>query len=71
MNATLEKTDRVFRPRAAAVKLGISRSTLYDLIARGLLQRPQPISLRAVGWRESELDAYLGERAKARVVSSA
>jgi len=57
------KVDRIFRPEAAAAKLGISRSTLYELIARGLLEKPQLVGIRAVGWYESQLDAYLRRRA--------
>jgi prophage regulatory protein len=55
--------DRMIRPAEAAKKLGISRSTLYEMIDRGLLVKPQPISMRAVGWRESVLDAFLQQRA--------
>lgn len=55
--------DRAVRPREAARYLGISRSTLYELVDRGLLEAPFPLGVRAVGWRQSTLDAYLERRA--------
>ena len=55
--------DRVVRPREAAHYLGVSRSTLYELIERGLLEAPFATGVRAVGWRYSTLHAYLERRA--------
>jgi prophage regulatory protein len=60
---SIPKDDRAVRPSEAARYLGISRSTLYELIARGLLEAPFPLGVRAVGWRHSTLDAYLERRA--------
>ena len=41
---------------------GISRSGLYDLIARGLFPEPVRIGRRAVAWRESEIAAWIESR---------
>jgi len=55
-------TDRILRPAAAAVKLGIARSTLYRLVELRLLEPPTKIGLRASGWKESAIDDYLTRR---------
>jgi len=67
-----ENLDRVLRPREAARKLGICRATLYNLIAAGLLEKPQLVGVkRGVGWRESTLDRYLERRASERAADEA
>jgi predicted DNA-binding transcriptional regulator AlpA len=50
--------------------MGWSRSTLYEKINLGLFPRPvrlDPIG-RAVGWPESEIEAYQKQRIEARGV---
>lgn len=44
---------------------GISRSMLYALIAKGEFPRQVPLGARAVGWIESEVDAWIAERIEA------
>jgi prophage regulatory protein len=46
-------------------RTGISRSTIYLMMSKG--EFPEAISLgeRAVGWIESEIDAWLEERIEA------
>lgn len=56
------KTDRIFRPKDAAAKLGVVRPTLYRWIDLGLLPPPIRLGLRATGWRESALDEFLTRR---------
>lgn len=41
---------------------GLSRSTIYDRIKRGLWTRPVSLGPRAVGWPESELSALNAAR---------
>jgi prophage regulatory protein len=50
-------------------RIGVSRSTLYLWIASGSF--PAPISLggRAVGWLDSEIDAWLADRVAERRVA--
>ena len=55
---------RVLRMCGACGKVGLGRSSIYELIARG--QFPPPFRLtpggRAVGWFESDLDDWLRQR---------
>jgi prophage regulatory protein len=60
------KTLAVLRRKQVETRTGLSRSTIYARIASG--QFPRPIDLgggRAVGWLESEIDAWLQSRVEA------
>lgn len=69
----LAPARRVVRMGEACRKTGLCQSTLYSLIARGLL--PKPFQLvpggRAVGWFECDLDAWLTDRSQAAQPCSA
>jgi prophage regulatory protein len=43
-------------------KTGLSRSTLYEQMAKNMFPRPVSLGARAVGWLESEVDAWLKAR---------
>ena len=40
-------------------RTGLSRSTIYAKIAEGTFPRPVSLGARAVGWLESEIDAWI------------
>jgi len=48
-------------PEAAAAR-GLSRSTCYQQVARGLMTRPVRVGHRAVGWPASEIEAINAAR---------
>jgi prophage regulatory protein len=41
---------------------GLSVATIYRLIAQGLFQRPIRLTENAVGWRASEVQAWIESR---------
>jgi prophage regulatory protein len=49
------------RPEVEQV-LGLPRSTLYDMIARGQFPKPIPLSRRRVGWVAAEVAAFQARR---------
>jgi prophage regulatory protein len=57
--------ERILRLPEVKARTGIGRSTIYDAMARGEFPQPMKLGLRAVGWAESEIDAWLEAR-KAR-----
>lgn len=61
---TSSTSPRIIRMADACRKTGLCQSTLYALIARGVL--PKPFQLvpggRAVGWFEADLDLWLNRR---------
>ncbi len=50
---------RILRRPKVSERTGKSRSTIYAEMAEGKFPRPVRIGPRAVGWVESEIDAYL------------
>jgi excisionase family DNA binding protein len=57
MNNEMEKTDRLLRMKAAAVRLGVSVRTLYRIIAEGGLPL---VHIRGCSClREADLTAYV------------
>ena len=47
-------------------RTGLSRSTLYALIAKRAFPSPVKLSVRAVGWRSADVDAWLDSRVALR-----
>lgn len=60
MNKVLSKNVLRLPDVKNAVALG--RSTIYDLIKKGLFPRPVQLSLRAVGWLSSDIETWLASR---------
>lgn len=54
--------NRIFRRPAVQDMTGLSRSTLYAMIAEGRFPAPVKLSMRAVGWREADLNEWLASR---------
>ena len=49
------------RPKVEAMT-GLSRSTLYAMMARGEFPRPVRIGLRAVAWRDGDIHVWQSKR---------
>lgn len=56
------KPLRILRLREVTARTGLSRSTVYELIAKRLFPHPVSLSVRAVGWIESEIDNWIAAR---------
>lgn len=54
--------DRILRRKEVEAQIGLSRSTIYSAMARGDFPRPLKLGRRAVGWRQSDLNAWLVRR---------
>ena len=57
--------DRLLRLKEVSSIVGLSRSTIYFLCARGLFPDRVILGRRAVAWWESEVDAWLATRPRA------
>lgn len=55
--------EKHLRRRAVEQITGLSRSTIYDLMARGQFPRPVKLTAKAVGWPEGIIAKWLAERA--------
>lgn len=63
-------TEKHLRRHAVEDITGLSRSTIYAMMATGQFPRPIKLSARAVAWPESVIQAWFDERA-ARTVEAA
>lgn len=52
-------TDRILKLPAVTATVGLSRSTIYEKMAAGKFPRPVKLGDVAVGWRESEIQAWI------------
>jgi len=55
-------TYKILRRREVEARTGLSRSTLYNMMADGSFPRPLKLGARAVGWPESEIAAWFEAR---------
>lgn len=54
--------ERILRRPEVEIRTGLSRSTLYAWISQGEFPRPVALGARLVGWRESDVSAWLAAR---------
>lgn len=54
--------EKHLRRRDVEALTGLSRSTIYDLMARGLFPRPVQLTTRAVAWPEGRVADWLANR---------
>ena len=57
--------DKHLRRPAVESLTGLSRSTIYDLMAKGAFPRPVRLTAKAVAWPESVIAEWLASRAAA------
>jgi prophage regulatory protein len=53
--------DRIIRLKTVLNRSGLSRSTVYRKIDEGTFPPQVKVSLNGVGWRESELNRWIGD----------
>lgn len=55
-------TYTILRLPQVKIRVGLSRSSIYLAVSQGKFPRPVSLGARAVGWLESEVDAWLSQR---------
>ena len=58
----MQQIDRILRRKEVERLTGFGRSQIYALMVTGQFPRQIKLSARAVGWRESEVVAWLNTR---------
>lgn len=58
----MEKPDRILRLSQVAAQVGISKTSIYQLVKRGEFPAQIRLTSRTVGWRESEVVGWLASR---------
>jgi len=54
--------DKIYRRPDVESLVGLSRSTIYAMIADGTFPKPIKLGKRAVGWRHSDVLTWLQSR---------
>lgn len=62
-------SERILKRPEVEARTGLSRSTLYAMMADGQFPKSVKLSLRAVGWVESEITSWLESRKALRAVA--
>ncbi len=65
MAAQLQNAPVILRRPQVEARTGLARSTIYDRIKAGTFPAPISLGEKAVGWIESEIDAWLTARIQA------
>ena len=62
MEQSMDAPARVLRLPRVQARTGLARSTIYVRVADGSFPPPIRLGARAVGWIESEVDAWIREQ---------
>jgi prophage regulatory protein len=54
----------ILRLPEVKTRVGLSRSAIYLAVSREKFPRPVQLGARAVGWLESEIEAWIRDRVK-------
>ena len=66
MAITNQEKLSILRRKQVEKRTGLSRSTIYLRIQEGTFPRPINLGVRAVGWLENEIEAWLAARMEIR-----
>ena len=58
----VEVPIRIIRMADVQARTGLARSTIYQWVSDGSFPQPIRLGARAVGWIESEVDAWIREQ---------
>ena len=58
--------SKILKRPAVEAATGLRRSTLYRLISLDMFPPPVRIGLRAVGWREDQINSWIEQRRPVR-----
>ncbi|QQD17803.1 AlpA family transcriptional regulator [Spongiibacter nanhainus] len=57
--------ESLLRRKEVEARTGLTRSTIYALMAEGKFPKPVPLVGRTVAWTESSIDKWIAERISA------
>ena len=59
----MREPDRIVRLKTVLARTGLSRSTIYRKIGGKSFPAPLKISTHGTGWRESDINRWIGDPA--------
>ncbi len=63
----MSSSNNIIRLPQTIQKTGLSRSTIYNLLSRGEFPQKIQLSVRSIGFLESEIDDWIEAKAADRV----
>ncbi len=60
--------NSILRLKEVLARTGLSKSTIYDYMARDLFPKPLRLGARSIGWREKEVVDWLDARQKVEYI---
>jgi prophage regulatory protein len=61
---------KILRLPQVRERVGLSTSTIYSMMAKGLFPQQVPLNVHSVGWVEEEIDDFITARIAKRVVAA-
>jgi len=55
-------SSKIIRLPEVKQRTGLSRTTLYTMMAEGRFPKPFKLNLRANGWTEADIDTWIASR---------
>lgn len=62
--AEIPPVDRILRIKTVVDRVGLSRATIYRRMGKGEFPEQADLGGISVGWRESEINAWIASRGK-------
>jgi prophage regulatory protein len=62
MTQAFQRDPVILRRKQVEARTCLARSTIYQYIKDGVFPKPVQLGLRAVGWVESDISAWIGQR---------
>ncbi len=62
MTQAFQRDLAILRRKQVEARTGLARSTIYQYIKDGVFPKPVQLGPRAVGWVESDISAWIGQR---------
>ena len=69
-SAAKNRAAKILRCKEVLLRTGLSRATIYRLVAKGWFPSPVKLSKTAVGWIEAEVEDWLSSRERAAASAS-
>ncbi|MHB1285186.1 MAG: helix-turn-helix transcriptional regulator [Leptospirillum sp.] len=67
----MEKDEKILKIHQVVEIVGISRSSVYNMVQRNDFPKPLKLGSRSSGWLKSEVDAWIESRASLRFTGGA
>ena len=65
MHDVTSAPTKILRKRAVVARVGLSGTTIWRMCRDKRFPAPLQLSLNAIGWRESDIEVWIAQRAEA------